>query len=71
MNSTIDLAPDQAGILQNSDMLRCSGERHGKWLGQVGDGGGAVTKPEKHAAAGPVGQCHEDGVQIVVSCSLC
>lgn len=62
MFSSADLAPDQTGRLEDADVARHAGERHGQRIGEVGDPG--VTGPQGHqeGASGGIG---ERGVGVI------
>ena len=67
MNAAVDLAHEQAGVLEDAHVFRHGGERHVEGLGQLGDrafGGGELRQD---GAARRVGQSGEGGIERIVN----
>jgi hypothetical protein len=58
-----DLALEQSGGLQHTQMLGDGGERNIEGRGELGDGGLALRQARENGAAGGIGQGPEGGVE--------
>jgi hypothetical protein len=63
MDTAVDLAPQQAGGLENAQVLGDRGERDMKWGGEFADGGFALCKTRENGAAGGIGKRSKCGIQ--------
>lgn len=61
----IACAGDEAGALENFEVLRDGGEGHFERLGEFGDGGLALEEAGKDGPAGGVGESGEGGGEVV------
>ena len=64
MHDAAGLAPlDEAGVLEDGQVLDEARERHPERFGKLADGMFPALEAGQHAAPGGVGQCAEDGVE--------
>jgi hypothetical protein len=57
------LLRDEAGVLEDADVLHHGGEGHAMWAGEVGHGGFAEHEGGEYGAASGVGESAEGGIK--------
>jgi hypothetical protein len=63
MNAAVDFPLEETGGFEDAEMLGDGGERERERLGELGDGGFAVSEAGKDGAASGVRECGESGVE--------
>ena len=66
MHDAAGLAPlDEAGLLEDAEVLDEARERHAEWLGQRTNRALALAQPAEHGPAGRIGQRAEHRVEVL------
>jgi hypothetical protein len=63
VNAAVNFALEEAGGLEDAQMLGDGGEGEGERLGELGDGGFALREAGENGAAGGIGEGGEGGVE--------
>jgi hypothetical protein len=64
-DATVLLLAQEAGTLEDAEMLRDGGQRHIERLCKLADRGVSLGQPCQYGPPGGVTQCTEDGIQFV------